>query len=381
MVSVLLATALAPSIRGLAEETLFERLVLASHDKLPQNHISCLARLGDERLLAVWGSWAKNGPRDIVASFSADHGRSWSEPVKLNPASHGIDGDPNILVSGPRVLVAWTRWPSEKGISTTTTWCALSDDHGKTWNTPYQIPMNRAYTCGKTHRGLRLCSGTLLLGYSWDTFCEQGKTLAGEGQMHLRAGVMISTDDGKTWHNGGDTDAGYMRVSDRAVLGTDEPALVELDDGSIYILMRTGSDHLYQARSTDEGKTWTQIGPSPLYGSNAPAALCKFRAGGRRGIVCVWNNSLQRYPLSAAASFDGGRTWSKPKDLAGPTGGRKALLSKLRASGQRRAGGNLAAGIPRRLGHPRCAVQRGVARGGIKGTVAYIEEDGVFRQG
>jgi predicted neuraminidase len=183
--------------------------------------------------------------------------------------------------------------------------------------------MNHTYTCGKTHRGLRLRSGTLLMGYSWDVLCEQGKTLASEGDMHLRAGVMISTDNGRTWRNGGDTDAAYEKVSSGAIRGTDEPALIELDDGSIYTLLRTGSDHLYQARSTDEGRTWTQVGPSPLYGANAPAALCHF-TGGRRGILCVWNNALVRHPLSAAASFDGGRTWTNPKDIAGPTQGRKA---------------------------------------------------------
>jgi hypothetical protein len=88
--------------------------------------------------------------------------------------------------------------------------------------------------------------------------------------------------------------------------------------------MRTGADHLYQARSTDQGKTWRGIGPSPLRGSNAPAALCSLQVGQRRGIMCVWDNAIERFPLCAAVSFDGGRTWSKPKDIAGPTDGGQA---------------------------------------------------------
>ena len=127
---------------------------------------------------------------------------------------------------------------------------------------------------------------------------------------------MRSTDNGQTWHNGGDTDASYEKASASAILGTDEPAIVELEDGSIYMLMRTGSNHLYEARSSDEGKTWTQIGPSPLRGNNSPASLCKFQLGKRRGILCVWDNSVHRWPLCATASFDGGKTWSKPKDIA-----------------------------------------------------------------
>ena len=56
--------------------------------------------------------------------------------------------------------------------------------------------------------------------------------------MYLRAGVMRSTDNGQMWHNGGNTDATYEKASASAVLGTDEPAIVELEDGSVYMLVR-----------------------------------------------------------------------------------------------------------------------------------------------
>ena len=67
-----------------------------------------------------------------------------------------------------------------------------------------------------------------------------------------------------------------------------------------------------------------RLAPSPLHGSNAPAALAKFQVGPRRGILCVWDNALVRFPLCAAVSFDDGKTWSKPKDIAGPTAGKQA---------------------------------------------------------
>lgn len=97
-----------------------------------------------------------------------------------------------------------------------------------------------------------------------------GKTLPSEAEMHLRAGVMISRDDGQTWQDGGDTDATHDKVSGGAVHGSVEPAIVELSEGTAYMLMRTGSSHLYQARSSDEPKTWTGIGPSPLLGGRQP---------------------------------------------------------------------------------------------------------------
>ncbi len=293
-----------------------ERDVIVSQVK--SMTLPCMSRLEDGRLLVVWS----NGGDGIFGAFSTDHGRHWSTPVSLITTSTGRDYDPSIVVSGKRILVTTTSVETG-GISRSTTWCIRSDDNGRTWSDRYEIPTNHRYACGKTHRGLRLKSGTLLLGYAWDMNCEEGRVLQSEGQMHLRAGVMISTDDGLTWQNGGDTDAACEPISAGAVRGTDEPAIVELDNGSVYMLMRTGSDRLYEARSMDQGKTWTEVGPSPLRGSNAPAALCRFQVGEQRGIVCVWDNAVERYPLCAAASFDGGRTWSTPKDIAGPTDGRQ----------------------------------------------------------
>ncbi len=308
---------------ALGEQPSLERSVTASHQTVAKNCYPCLARLDDGRLLIVWCSWGDEGS-SIIGAFSTDHGRTWSAPNSLIKTPGGRDYDPSIVVSGKSVLVTCTTPAAGDGIHSSKTWCTRSDDQGRTWTAPYEIPMNRVYTCGKTHHGLRLRSGTLVMGYSWDVLCQEGKTLKSEGQMHLRAGVMISTDNGKTWQNGGDTDAEYKKIGSGSVDGTDEPAIVELDDGSIYMLMRTGSDHLYEARSTDEGRTFHGIGPSPLGGSNAPAALCRFEVDGRRGILAVWDNAVQRYPLCAAASFDGGRTWSEPKDIAGPTDGRQA---------------------------------------------------------
>ncbi len=281
--------------------------------------LPCMARSDDGRLLVVWS----NGGESIRGAWSHDHGRTWSAPVRLLTTSTGHDYDPSVVISGKRILVTATV-TAGTGIGASTTKCVRSDDRGRTWSPPYDIPMHHRYTCGKTHHGLRLKSGRLLMGYSWDLFCEKGRTLQSEGQMHLRAGVMISTDDGLSWRNGGDTDAACDPLTSNAVRGTDEPAIVELDDGSVYMLMRTGSDHLYQARSRDEGQTWSEVGPSPLHGSNAPAALAKFQVGPRRGILCVWDNALVRFPLCAAVSFDDGKTWSKPKDIAGPTAGKQA---------------------------------------------------------
>ena len=311
------------------EQPSFERHIVASHKDVEWNRYPSMARLDDGRLMVVWYSTREYADRSrakdkdsVTGIFSSDHGRTWSKPVPLIRTPE-YDLDPSILVSGSRVFVTATVVPDEPGITTTTTWCTRSEDNGRTWSDPYQIPMNRVYTCGKTQHGLRLKSGTLLMGYAWDILCEQGKTLKDEHEMHMRSGVMRSTDNGESWHNGGDVvNAPYKKTWPGGIQGNDEPAIVELEDGSIYMLMRTGSNHLCEARSYDEGKTWASVGPSRLVSNNSPAALCQFKVGQRRGIMCLWHNSVHRWPLCAAASFDGGKTWSTPQDIAdGAAGG------------------------------------------------------------
>jgi hypothetical protein len=71
---VLLSAVLCSPSGAAAKGPVFERLVLASHKKVKQNHYSCLARLADDRVLAVWTSWEGHGVRRIIGSFSADHG-------------------------------------------------------------------------------------------------------------------------------------------------------------------------------------------------------------------------------------------------------------------------------------------------------------------
>lgn len=296
----------------------FERFTTASREQGPVNLGPCIVRLEDDRLLLVWCIAPRSQNTGcIVAAFSNDAGRTWSDRIELISPAPSALGDPSIVVSGSRIIVTATV-PHGPDISSTTITAVRSDDNGRTWGQPYQIAMNRRYVCGKVHPGLRLKSGTLLMGYSWDTILETGATVQLESEMRTRSGAMLSNDNGLTWHNGGDFDAEYEPASRDTGRGVVEPTMVELSDGSLFMLTRTGSDHLYQARSTDEGQTWGDVGPSPLRAHNAPACLCTIEQDGQRGMLCVWDNAMVRYPLCAAVSFDSGRTWSKPKEISDP---------------------------------------------------------------
>ena len=130
------------------EEPEFERRVLASHKDVEWNRYPTMARLDDGRLMVVWYSSKEYGTPpiakendSIVGIYSSDHGRTWSEPVPVL-RTPGHDLDPSILVSGKRIFVTASVRPDGPGITMSTTWCTRSEDNGRTWGAPYQIPMN-----------------------------------------------------------------------------------------------------------------------------------------------------------------------------------------------------------------------------------------------
>src|SRR5436190_12607749 len=75
-----------------------------------RNTIPQIARTGDGRLFAVWGAHAKNEANGkIYGALSETGGRTWSAPKLLIEDAKLLNGDPNILVDGPKIWVYATR--------------------------------------------------------------------------------------------------------------------------------------------------------------------------------------------------------------------------------------------------------------------------------
>jgi predicted neuraminidase len=282
----------------------------------------CIERLSDGRLLCVYAAYADSKCEHVVIKgvFSTDNGKSWGEAVTLINTHPHLDYDPAIVVMGRTILVTSTTVPPTHAqfISTSKTMAVRSDDNGQSWSGAYEIPMPYRYTSGKINKGLYLPDGTALFGYSWDVRLQKEQKLDTEGDEVVIVGLMVSKDNGKTWSKGTEltTHVEKHASARHAISGMDEPAFVVCPDGSLYMLARTGRDHLYESRSTDGGRTWSEPTPSLLESHNSPASLCAF-GGDRPGILAVWNNSrTDRWPLCAAVSFDKGRSWSRPYVLS-----------------------------------------------------------------
>jgi len=248
----------------------------------------------------------------IMVMSSKDGGRTWSEPVQaISMPTPGYIVDNNFLCVDDKVTVYATFVPDPSPpYDDSDTLFATSQDGGKTWSEPGEIPIPHNYVCGKVHIPVWLDQNTVVMGYSWEKGADQAEGAKGEGAMICVSGVLISHNRGETWTPGGD-------VLVAPNITTDEPAIVRLNNGDLFMVCRTSKQRPYETRSHDGGLTWEEPVPSTFYGYNSPSCLLRLGDG---AILRCWDNSpRQRYPLVAAISTDECETWSQPRVVMGPT--------------------------------------------------------------
>jgi len=291
-----------------AGKSIFETGVLPTG--LPGNvEIPCLAA---DAAGTIWCTFSHD-IHSIWIMKTVDAGRHWSRPVKvMDCLGPGYITDATVLVCPDRLRVYATYVPkdAENRFRRSRFLESVSTDGGRTWSPPTPVPIPHRYVCGKIHPPVWLDADTVVMGYSWDVPAEEGRPADSEGGMFLKSGVLISRDRGATWTPGADISV------DIHPIGADEPAIVRLSNGDLFMVLRTASPHAYETRSRDGGRTWAPPQPSRFFGYNSPTALLRLRDG---AVVRAWDNSpANRFPLVVALSTDDARTWTRPRILAEP---------------------------------------------------------------
>jgi len=242
---------------------------------------------------------------NLFLSRGKDKGRTWSamEPIRL-----GIkEKDPSRALVPTELTIyrneCWLYFANHDGrFMDWTTWVVKSRDGCKTWSKPEPIhPKIHAATFMRNMivRG----NGELVTPFQHYE--------SAYGPENPRNGVMISNDHGRNW-----TLHGWIRISpDDKYRGFPENNVVELDDGRMVMIIRADrlGGVLYQAESTDGGRTWSEAKPTTIPNPGSKATIYHL---GKQAVAMLHNpNPKVRNPLSLWVSFDGMRTWPYQRDL------------------------------------------------------------------
>lgn len=278
-------------VQPAAAEEPFALTVAPVGPQNPRNSEAAIIPRKDGTLLLGWtefyaGSGADHGPARIAGKISADGGRSWGEKRTLVENDGGCNVmEVNFLrLKDGRIALFYCQKNSESGDCRVM--MRTSADEGLAWAEAEQLSPAGKYTGLTNGRSIRLNSGRILLE-AWE---------GGDSYCYL------SDDEGRTWREGGRA---------RPAAGPSyEPACVELKDGRVMMLMRTGAGGQFKSLSTDGGATWSAPEPTPLKGTAAPVSVGRIPATG--DLLAIWNHNpgaAKRNPLTAAISKDEGETW------------------------------------------------------------------------
>ena len=253
----------------------------------------------------------------MLAYRSADKGKTWTGPDAAFDVDYSQHGFIPLIPRGTERIYAFGTQPIE-GMREGSENCPIgfrySDDDGHSWSDATLIrPENNPDFLGMSV--MRMCeteAGTWLLGSHEGRWVRTLKT-----PVVTRAYVLRSEDRGKTWTVLPDKRPGgwYLKEFDRM----DEPRPINLGGGKALILARSCEGHLWEIRSDDDGRTWSEPKPTALVHPDAPPML--FHHPNGKTLVAFHHNrhsgshfkTADRSEIWVSLSTDLGRTWSEPR--------------------------------------------------------------------
>lgn len=244
----------------------------------------------------------------IVAVESADEGRSWGPKKVLQENTDGMNVMsaslfrllPNSNYDGPIGFL----YLKKNSYTDLHALLRVSNDEGAEFGPSIEATPAPGYHVVNNDRVTVLSTGRLVAPTSSTPDVHQKGS-------HFIASCFLSDDRGATWRRSRTT-------VDYAKRGAMEPEVIEREDGSLLMHIRTQAGHIAVSESSDGGETWSEAKSWGVTAPEAPSTLRRIPSTG--DWLLVWNDSAKpgeghvgaRTPLSAALSSDEGKTWSRP---------------------------------------------------------------------
>jgi predicted neuraminidase len=261
-----------------------------------------LERTTAGRVFVAWytGGLIEPAPENtVLLSYSDDAGRTFTEPAAI--ALPEADGtrcfDPTLWIDPARRLwCIFNRGNPDTAVHDL--WAricdqpdaphpAFGDEMRIGIEAPYAFRMNKPAVLSSGEWVLPVTHAREPI-HNW---------FAGDKQLQ---GVAISTDKGRTWALHGALEAPHWAL---------ENMVTELQDGRLWMLIRTGSGVLWQSHSPDKGRTWSSAVATTITNPGSRFFIRRLASGSL--LLVNHHRFTGRSHLTAQLSADDGLTWNE----------------------------------------------------------------------
>ena len=256
---------------------------------------------------------------DLAETVSSDGGETWkdSKIVIRRGDAKNIMRVSLLRLRDGSVLLFYLEKRLVQGQISCIPMMRRSVDDGLHWSEAKRLIPHDGYFVVNNDRAVLTSSGRILLPVAFHPWRIGGG---------LRPGIvftLFSDDNGETWAESNTILLPELQTE--AGTGFQEPGIVELAPGKLFLWIRTVRGFQFRSLSMDDGNTWSAPVPDLNFPSPCSPMSLK-RDPSTNFLYAVWNGTdrilypvlpatTDRTPLVLMRSCDNGKSWEKKKAL------------------------------------------------------------------
>lgn len=274
--------------------------IYADDDRTWQG-IPGIERSSNGRIFVSWFTGGEREPRpenEVLLAYSDDDGLTFSRPIVMAGPKDGSRAfDPSLWIDPlGRLWYFFNRGnPQAQRHDVHARICEHPDAPVLEWSEEFRVGFDESPFAFKLNKQIVLSTGEWIMPVTHALEPSSG-WFAGSRQVQ---GVARSTDQGASWSLHGAVEAPEWAL---------ESMVVELQDGRLWKLIRTGDGVLWQSHSEDKGLTWSEGTATDIASPGSRFYISRLQSGNL--LLINHYNFSGRSHLTARLSTDDGATWN-----------------------------------------------------------------------